>query len=852
VTRLLPAPWILGALLLWGTAAAPLQAAQLQPTDPLPIDARVTVGELDNGIRFYVRANERPEERAELRLVVNAGSILEGEGELGLAHFVEHLAFRGTTNFERQELVQYLEGIGMRFGPDLNAYTSFDETVYMLTVPTDDPEILATAFQILEDWASGVTFDPEEVDRERGVVVEEWRGRRGAGARVLDQHLPVMLHGSRYADRLPIGDPEVLGSASADALRAFYERWYRPDLMAVVAVGDFDAAEVEALIREHFGRIPAAEAPVERPVYPVPEHAETLVNVVADPEFPVTQIEIYHKQPARSVTTLADYRGSLAERLYDTMLNARLQEITQKADAPFLNAFSGQGSLVRSADNYTMAALVDEDGVERGLEALLMEAERVARHGFTATELDRARLNLLRSLERAHAERERSNSGAFVNAYVSHFLNGTPIPGIEFELAAARQLLPGIAVDEVNQLGRAWMTEANRVVLVSAPEKDDVLPPAPENLRGVLAAAAAVEVDPYEDMVTDDPLVGVLPTPGTIVERVHHEAVDVREWRLDNGVRVLLKETDFRDDEILLRGYAPGGHSLADDAFFFSASLASTLAQAGGLGAFSRPELQRVLAGKAASASALLTELEQQVSGSASPRDVETLFQLVYLSMTAPRYDEEPVQALVAQLRALLANRSADPSAAFQDTLQVTLGSDHPRAQPPTAARLAELDPAAAHAFFQERFADAAGFTFVLVGNLDLDALEPLVTTWLGGLPSSGTPGEWRDTGVRPPPGVVEKVVRQGIEPRSQTQIAFHGPFEYGLDNNHALASLAEVLRLRLREVLREDLGGTYGVSVAASAIPIRSRATSSTSRSAPTRSASRSWSPRRSRTWPC
>jgi zinc protease len=798
--------------------SAPIAAQDpgLAPDRALPLDPAVRTGTLDNGLTYYVRANARPENRAELRLVVNAGSVLEEEHEQGLAHYVEHLAFRGTRNFERQALVQYLEGIGMRFGPDLNAYTSFDETVYMLTIPTDDDGIVETAFLILEDWASGVLFDPEEVERERGVVIEEWRGRRGAQARALDEHLPVMFHGSRHAERLPIGTVETLQAASADDLSAFYRRWYRPDLMAVVAVGDFDADAVEARIRETFARIPAPEGAAPRPEFPVPSHGETLFNVVTDPELTVTQIELMNKGPQEPTRTVADYRDRLVDRLYNTMLNARLQEITQRPDAPFLNALSNRGSMVRGMQQYTLAAIVPDGGAERGLEALLVESERVARHGFTGTELDRARLNLLRGLERAYDERERTNSAAYVNQYVSHYLTGAPSPGIAFELEAARALLPGIGVAEVNARSRAWASEADRVVLVTAPESAEAAPPAPSDLRGVLASVDGLEVEPYVDAVTDAPLVATPPTPGTVVERQLHPGVDIHDWTLSNGVRVLLKVTDFRDDEVVFTGFAPGGTSLAPDAEYPTASFAADVIRASGIGSFSVPELQRVLAGTAAGVNAALTGTEQRITGNASPRDLETLFQLTWLHFAEPRYDPEAVSAVMQQLRALLQNLGANPAAHFSDTLQVTLSNGHPRGRPISSALLEEVDPEAAFDFYRERFSGADGFTFVLVGNLDLEVVEPLVVRWLGGLPTDGVVQEPRDTGVRPPPGVVEKVVRRGIEPQAQTVLVFHGPWEQDRQANYALRSLSDVLSLRLRETLREDLGGTYGVQVSA------------------------------------
>jgi zinc protease len=665
-----------------------------------------------------------------------------------------------------------------------------------------------------------LVLDSADIEDERGVVIEEWRSRLGAQERLSQAQMPVLLRGSRYPERFPIGTRETLETFPHEALRRFYRSWYRPDLMAVVAVGDFDPDRIEALIRERFGAIARPPAALERPVHGVPDHGETLFLSTTDPELTTTRVEVLHKQPPAATGTVADYRASLLEWLYNTMLNDRLAEITRRPDAPFLGAGSSRGGLVRSADVYALGAVVAEGQVERGLEALLTEAERVERHGFTASELERAKLNLLRTLERGWAERERTNSAAYASEYVSHFLQAGPIPGIEFEYTAAQMLLPGVALAEVNAVARAWITEENRVVLVSAPEKPGVALPGESELRRVLARVESAEVSAYEDLVPAAALVAEVPTPAGIVSEVRRDDIGVLEWRLENGVTVLLKPTDFRDDEIVLSAYSPGGLSLAADDALGSARFAAEIVQSSGVGAFSRSELQRALAGKAVSLSPYLGELEEGMSGVASPRDLETLFQLVHLYFTQPRFDADAAEAFRDQLRAVLSNRGADPNAVFSDTLQATLVQYHPRHPPPSLAMADALDSRAAFDFFRERFADASDFTFVLVGNLDLDALRPLVQSYLATLPATGRGESWRDTGVRAPDnGVVDKVVRHGLEPRAQTRLVFTGTMPYTRENRYALRALADVLDIRLRELLREDLGGTYGVSVAGSSV---------------------------------
>jgi zinc protease len=795
-------------------AAAGAPAVDLQAR--LPLDPKATLKTLPNGLRYYIHVNHEPRQRAELRLVINAGSILEQDDQQGLAHFVEHMAFNGTKHFKAQQLVDYLERAGMRFGPDINAYTSFDETVYMLTIPTDDQAVLAKAFQVLEDWARWLRFDPKEVHKERGVVIEEWRLRRGAGQRILDQQYPVLLHGSLYAKRLPIGQKDLLETFPREALVRFYRQWYRPELMAVIAVGDFDDAKVERWIREHFGRIPASRPPVQRPDHPVPGHDQTLFAIATDPEATSSRITVTLKRPAESHATVGDYRRDLIDNLYSGMFNARLGEILQKPDPPFLGAFTGSGSLVRGTESLSLSASAENNGLPRALTALLTEAARVQRHGFTASELERRKKSLLRGLEQRWQEREKTDSGVFADAYVDHFLEQDPAPGIEYRYALAQQIVPGIALEEVNALSRDWLGESSRVVMESGPQKEGVTVPVEDELRGIFTAAAAAEVEPYHDVVNEAALVAQPPPPATIVEEVAYDALGVTRWQLSNGVRVWLKPTDFQQDELLFSGLHPGGTSLAADDGLPSVELATTIVGAGGVGEFSAVELQKRLAGRSLRVSPFVTELTEGVQGGCSLADAQTCFELLYLCFTAPRRDPEAFASLKERLGAIVANRALDPNQAFSDTLAVTMAQHHPRVRPLSSETVATLDLDAALAFYKDRFADASGFSFALVGSFQLDQVRPLVLQWLGGLPALQRAETWRDTGIRPPTGVVRKTVLRGKEPKSQTQIVFTGPLEWKRENRYALQSLADVLQLRLREVLREDLSGTYSVSASA------------------------------------
>ncbi len=780
----------------------------------IPEDPALTTGVLDNGVRFYIRHNDQPENRAEIWLVVNAGSVLEDPDQMGLAHFVEHMAFNGTEHFEKQALIDYLESIGMEFGPSVNAFTDFDETVYQLRVPTDDPAVLGTAVQILEDWAHGLSFDPAEVDKERGVVLEEWRLGLGAGARMRDTQLPVLLNDSRYAERLPIGDPEVLRSFPVERVVDFYRDWYRPELMAVVAVGDFDVASIERLIREHFAGIAPLTEDRIRPVFAVPEHDETLVAIATDPEATASQVAIAYKVVSLPDSTEGGFRDDLVAVLFDGMFNKRLFEISRLSDAPFLFGGSGQGRLVRNNQIYQLSAAVKDGGIERGFTAILSEAERVKRHGFTASELERQKAELLRGYERAYAERENRDSRGLASELQRAYLDGEVVPGIEWEFEAVSRLLSGISLDEIDSLADLRQTAGNRVVLVSAPERPDVSVPDEGALLSVFQAVEASVLDPYVDVVTEAPLVRTPPTPGSIRSETRLESIGVTVLDLSNGVQVLLKPTDFKDDEVILQASSPGGTSLAPDDIYASATMAATLVAQGGLGALDVVELQKALTGKAAGVSPNIATLTEGLSGGASPQDLEVLFQLVYLYFTEPRRDPEAVDAFKQRIMPIVANRGAAPRSHFGDTLAITMAQGSPRRAPPGPGWVESLDLDDAFEFYTDRFADASDFTFVLVGAFDESEVRGLVTTYLAGLPALDRVESWRDEGIKPPTGVVRKLVRKGVEPQSQTQLVFTGDFDYADESRMAIRLMASALEIRMREVLREDLGGTYSVGV--------------------------------------
>ncbi len=779
---------------------------------PLPTEAGTEVITLPNGLRTYVRVHREPQKRAQLRLVVNAGSVLEQDRERGLAHFVEHMAFNGTRQFKKQEIVDFIEKAGMRFGQHANAYTGFDETVYSFEVPTDDAAILEKSFLMLQQIASDVTFDPTEVERERGVVIEEWRLGLGAQMRITEQLFPVLFQGSRYAERLPIGKKEVLEKASADDLRGFYRRWYRPDMMAVAVVGDFDPATIQGHLRKHFGPLapPAAGAP-PRPAFPVPDHADTLVSVAKDKELTGTTVGVLYKLAPRKLTSRRDYRRAAVEGIYHRMVNARLEELTRVPDPPFLGATSMTQPFVRSKDIFFQGAATKAEGITRGLEALTREVERIDRHGFTATELEREKAAVLRDRERMVREKDKVPSAGYAEEMVRNYLTDESMPGADRELELTREFLPTITLAEINRVAAEWITERNRVILVQAPEAAPT--PAPADLRALLARTDAAEIGPYVDKVGAATLISKLPRPGKVVKQREIPEIGVTEWRLSNGIRVLLKSTDFRNDEVLLHGLSPGGHSRVPDRDFESANFAGDVIAQSGLGEFGPTELRKALTGKVVAAGPYLNEVEEGVSGQASPDDLETLFALVHLTVTAPRRDQDVFAAFREQLGEQLTRRLAQPEAAFSDKWQEVYYRNHLRRRAPDPALAQRLSLDTMLRVYRERFADLGDATFVLVGRLDLQKLRPLVEQYLATLPAKGRKEALRDIGLHPLAGVHRFALKRGEEPKSEVRMTFSGPTRWTREAEHRLTSLSEALSIRLREALREDLGGTYSVS---------------------------------------
>ena len=785
----------------------------------VPLDGMVRYGQLENGLTYYVRKNTLPANRADFYIAQNVGAILEEDSQNGLAHFLEHMAFNGTKNYSGKGIIHYLETLGVKFGENINAYTSLDETVYNLSnVPVTRPSIIDSALLVLHDWSGFISLNGEEIDKERGVIREEWRTGQTASRRLWAASMKQMFPGSQYAKRDVIGDTAIINNFTHETLRAYYKKWYRPDLQAIVVVGDIDPEAVESRIKSIFSDIPKPVNPAERIIYDIANNEQPLVAVLSDPEARSTRMEIYFKHDPLSEEqkqTEAAYLLSVKHALISMMLSQRFAELRQSENPPFASAGGSFTNLVRSKDGFALTAAPVENRVETAFEALLREARRMQLHGFVLSELERAKAMLSSSLEQQYNERDKQRSESFVNQYVRHFLDRAPAPGIEWEYAMLTRALPEITLDEVNAVAKSYITSSNIVVSVTGAQKPGEPLPTREALLALLEASKNAQPEPYTDQVSDKPLVETVPEAGRLLKEIRHKELDLVEWRLSNGVRVLLKPTTFKEDEVLFSAWSEGGLSkVVNEQDLFSAQLAVTIVANSGLGAFSSTDLNKVLAGKNASISPSMSLYYESLSGSSSVKDLATLLQLNYLFFTAPRQDEKGVRAVMNSYRTSLANVASDPAQNFNDTVQVMLAARHPRMKRMNLAALDAVNPEKAYEIFRNRFASGSDFTFLLVGNLNPDSIRGALLTWLGGLPSNHSAERFTDWKIRYPTGKVVNAFEfpQTVK-KSSNYVVYNGKLKYSLKNAICVEAIGEILSTRYLESIREEQGGSYGVS---------------------------------------
>ncbi|TAE18922.1 MAG: insulinase family protein [Bacteroidetes bacterium] len=778
----------------------------------LPLNPQVRTGTLSNGLQYFIQRNPKPEKRVELRLAIKAGSILEDDNQLGLAHFTEHMCFNGTKNFPKNDLVSYLQTAGVRFVADLNAYTSFDETVYMLPVPSDKEETVDKGLQILEDWAHNVTFEGTEIDKERGVVIEEWRTRRGAGQRMRDQWLPAVYKGSRYADRLPIGTKEILEKFDHATIRKFYKDWYRPDLMAVIVVGDIDVDKMEAKIKTYFNRLEASKNPRERKEYDVPAHPETRIQILSDKESPSNAVRVTYKHASETVRTEQDFRRRLLYSLYENMLYNRLDEISKKPDPAYIFAYAGYGGgLSKNSSEYESYAQVPNEKIEEALKTLLVENRRVQQHGFQKTELERAIKDVLSRYEKDFNESNKTDSEVWVDKYVYYFLQGSPAMDAGYAYELAKKFLPTVQTEELSTLAKKWITKENRSVIITTIDKPSVKLPTEARVRALLDEVDNMNVSPYEDKVITEPLMAKMPQAGKIVKETPiAKSEGATEFVLSNGATVVIKPTTYKNDEVEMKVYSEGGTSLYPDTDKYNASMIGPAIMAGGIGNFSPTDLQKVLAGKNVFIYTSVGWYEEGMSCNTTLKDFETALQLMHLYFTAPRKDVDLFKAFITKNKASVKNWYAEPQIYFGRETGKIMTQNHPRANAITSEEdYDKVNYDRVLEIYKERFGNASDFVFTFVGNIDIEKVRPLLETYIGSLPTQNKKEKYKDLGIRPPQGFLEKEVKKGKDPKSQVTMNFVGNFKNDKDEL-ALKAFGDLLRIKITENLREDKGGVY------------------------------------------
>jgi zinc protease len=783
--------------------------------DLIPIDPNVRTGKLENGLTYYIRNNGKPEDKVVLRLAINAGSILEDDDQQGLAHFMEHMNFNGTKNFKKNELVDYLQSIGVKFGQHLNAYTSFDETVYILPIPSDNEEKLEKGFQILEDWAFNTLLTDEEIDKERGVVLEEYRIGLGADKRMLDKYLPKMLHKSKYAERLPIGKKEIIEKFDYEAIRRFRNDWYRPDLMAVVAVGDVDIDKLEAKIKEHFGKVPAAVNPRERIQFDVPTHEETLIAIETDKEATYNMVQLLYKdyESPKADVSISDYKKSMVKQLFSQMINNRLDELRNGENPPFVMGSSNHGGVVRSKEAYQSFAISSPTGQLTALKALLEENERVKRFGFQKAEFLRAKKDVLARMEKAFQNKDKTESANYVGEYVRSFLEQEAIPGIEWEYDFHKNTLPNVSLEEVNSLINNYLHKDNRVVVLTGADKEGVPKVTEQQVSDLLAAVEVSEIKAFEEEELGDAIMTEIPKPGAIIKEVKNESLGITTLTLVNGATVVYKKTDFKDDEVLMEAYSYGGTSLYDTNTFMKIANANGGLAEAGINGLNITDMGKMMAGKMANVRPFIGNYSEGLGGNATPKDLETLFQLTHLYFTSLNKDVKAYNSFVAKQKAFLGNILSNPNYYFQIELGKFLNQNNERYVGfPTAEDWDKADYDLAYEKYKERFANAGDFNFYFVGNFDENKLKAYVKQYIASLPSSDMREGFKDHGFRTLSGSHEKIIKKGTEPKSNVLIQFSGETTYNAKEKHLLRSLGEILSIKLIEKLREEESGVYGV----------------------------------------
>lgn len=783
---------------------------------PMPVDKKVRIGKLENGLTYYIRKNAMPENRIELRLAVNAGSMQETDAQVGLAHFTEHMCFNGTTNFPKNELVSYLQSIGVRFGADINAYTSFDETVYMLQIPSDKKDIVEKGYQVIADWAHAVTMESKQIDDERGVIIEEYRMGLGADDRMRKKWFPTAFYNSLYANRLPIGTLENLQSFKHETIRDFYSSWYRPNLQAVIVVGNVDLDSAEAKIKQYFSALKNPASPKEKKLYDVAGNKEPLVSIVTDKEATGNMLLFFTKHKAIPNTTIGDYRQKLINNLYNSMMSSRLRELQQNPDCPFIMADASYGGfLARTMEAYMCYAAPKENKIIEAMRVLIAENERVKQFGFLATEFNRAKEEALSNLESKVKEVEKTESANFCSEYVQNFLIQEPISSAKTEYSYAQKLMEGITLEEVNILAKKWLTDENQVVVITTPEKQGVNVPTEKEVLETLKDPKLRNVAAYVDNFKPEPLLSKELTPKKVVSKTENKELGTTELVLSNGVKVILKPTDFKNDEILMYAKSAGGLSLIPAEDYPSGFLATSVIDRSGIGTFDNSQLEKKLKGKKISINPFLDQTSEGFNGSATPKDLDYLFQLSYLYFDAPRKDQKAFESVVSEMKNQMKLLGNNPLFAFYDTLLKTATQNDPRQIAiPTEEFINKAEFEKVWKIYTDRFSNAGDFTFFFVGAFTVDSITPFIEKYIANLPNTGRQESYKDVFKKFPEKTIDFTIKKGIDDKGMLAIMFKEDYEWNDQNNLALNMIKEVISIKAIEIIREKMSGVYSPQI--------------------------------------
>ena len=791
-----------------------------QQNPPQPNDPAVRYGKLENGLTYFIRQNKLPENRADFYIAQKVGSMQEEDSQAGLAHFLEHMAFNGTKHFPNKEMLNFLEENGVKFGENVNAYTSFDETVYYLSnVPVIREGIVDSALLILHDWSSEIALEGDEIESERGVIREEWRTRGGAQSRLWEKMLPVMYKDSKYANRLPIGSIDVINNFKHNEIRDYYDKWYRPDLQGIIIVGDIDPDKVEEKVKALFSKIEMPEDAAKREYFPVPDNDETIISIATDPEATRTNLMVFYKHdpiPDEIKLSQAGFVINYIKNVASSMLNDRFDEITQKPNSPFLGAYAYDGDyfVAKTKDAWTVAGASADDKVKDALAAMIRETERMKKFGFTESEYERARENTLKSYENAYNNRDKQQNSVYSQEYVNSFTNNEPFPGIEYEYNMIKMIAPNIPVEAINQTVAQLIQDDNMVISISGPDKEELVYPSEQEILDVVEQVKAEEIEAYVEEVSDEPLIETPPVAGEIVKSERNEELDATVWTLSNGMKVVLKNTDFKDDQILMTASSVGGYSQYAEQDPINSKMMSSVMTLGGVGNFSVTNLRKVLAGKTASASPTVSLITQGFSGSSSIKDFETMLQLVYLYFTSPRSDKDAFDSFIERMESQLKNVEAEPMVAFSDSAMHALYGDNPIVSRTKLEDLKKIDYDQIMKMYKQLFINPGSFVFTFVGNIDEEAIKPAVETYLASLKGEATEGEFlhvpMDVNTGKSTNIFEKEMQN---PKASVFNVFSGKMDRTLKNTLLMNMFDQILDIVYTEKIREDEGGTYGVS---------------------------------------